>query len=172
MRRRWWCFGQSPARPLDNRSVANLQMSNPLAVNNNTIISLHPPHYLFHPILMPRRKRARSETCATPESSSPGPAKRRAVCSSPPPPPPQRTPSPSLPLTQGNLQALEDSQKSSDPDSFPINADQPLRPAMSRPPSPTRPNNNLDTSLKLAAYQILVDYDRELPLALKEHVSV
>ncbi|KAF1347372.1 hypothetical protein EJ07DRAFT_142720 [Lizonia empirigonia] len=42
---------------------------------------------------------------------------------------------------------------------------------MSRPLSPTRPNNNLDTSLKLAAYQILVDYGRELPQALKEHVS-
>jgi hypothetical protein len=42
---------------------------------------------------------------------------------------------------------------------------------MSRPPSPTRPNNNLDTSLKLAAYQIFVDYGRELPPALKEHVS-
>lgn len=42
---------------------------------------------------------------------------------------------------------------------------------MSRPPSPTRPNINLDTSLKLAAYHIFVDYGRELPLALKEHVS-
>ena len=42
---------------------------------------------------------------------------------------------------------------------------------MSRPPSPTRPNNNLDTSLKLAAYQIFVDYGLELPRALKEHVS-
>jgi hypothetical protein len=42
---------------------------------------------------------------------------------------------------------------------------------MSRPSSPTRPNNNLDTSLKLAAYQIFVDYGRELPLPLKEHVS-
>jgi hypothetical protein len=43
--------------------------------------------------------------------------------------------------------------------------------AMSRPPSPTRPNNNLDTSLKLAAYHIFVDYGRDLPSPLKEHVS-
>ncbi|KAF1828824.1 hypothetical protein BDW02DRAFT_603086 [Decorospora gaudefroyi] len=113
---------------------------------------------------MPSRKRARSETCATPELSSSGPAKRRAVRSSSPPPQPQQTLSPSLPLTQRNLQAFEDSQtSSSNQDCFPINADQPLPLAMSRPLSPTRPNNNLDTSLKLAAYEILVDYGRELP---------
>ncbi|KAF1948946.1 hypothetical protein CC80DRAFT_529721 [Byssothecium circinans] len=117
---------------------------------------------------MPPRKRARSETCATPppELPSPGPAKRRAVCSSPPPPQPEHTtPHPVLPLTQENLQALEDSQQSSPGSPGPLN------PAMSRLPSPTRPNNNLDTSLKLAAYHIFVDYGRELPPALKEHVS-
>ncbi|KAF1998830.1 hypothetical protein P154DRAFT_564388 [Amniculicola lignicola CBS 123094] len=114
------------------------------------------------------RKRARSETCAAPGSASLRLTKRRAVCSSPPSPQPQHTLKPSLPLTQQNLQALEDSQKSP---SDPINTDHTLRPAMSRPSSPTRPNNNLDTSLKLAAYQILVDYGHELPLALKEHVS-
>jgi hypothetical protein len=42
---------------------------------------------------------------------------------------------------------------------------------MSRPPSPTRPNNNLDTGLKLAAYHIFVDCGRDLPPPLKEHVS-
>jgi hypothetical protein len=116
---------------------------------------------------MSSRKRARSETCATPELSFSGPVKRRAVCSSPP----RHSLSP-LPLTQRNLKALTDSLKSpSDPESSPVIANQRLGLAKSRPSSPTRPNNNLDTSLKLAAYQIFVDYGRELPLPLKEHVS-
>lgn len=120
------------------------------------------------------RKCARSEVCTTPELSLLGPTKRRAVCSSPPPPPPQpqRAARPSLPLTHENLQAFEKSQKSSSgPDFFSINADQPPRQAMSHPSSPRQPNNNLDTSLELAAYQLLVNDGRELPAALNEHVS-
>ncbi|KAL5420107.1 hypothetical protein PMIN04_006650 [Paraphaeosphaeria minitans] len=61
---------------------------------------------------MPSRKRPPSETCATSELSFLGSAKRRAIRSSPLPHF-QRSLKRSLPLTQRNLKALEDSQKSS-----------------------------------------------------------
>jgi hypothetical protein len=43
---------------------------------------------------------------------------------------------------------------------------------MSCPPSPTRLNNNFNSSLKLESYQILLDYGHNLPPVLKEHVSI
>jgi hypothetical protein len=104
---------------------------------------------------MSSRKRVRTEINAKPE----GPAKRRAVCSSPL----QRSLSPPLlSLTQKNLKALTESQKSpSDPESCPVIANQ----------TSCQPNDNLDTTLKLEAYKTFVDSNCPLPLPLAEHVK-
>jgi hypothetical protein len=89
-----------------------------------------------------------------------GACKASRSCSSPPAHP-RSSP---LPLMQQNLQALEDSQMSaSEADSAVSTANEGPYPAMRGPASPTRANNNLDTSLKLAAYRIFVEYGRELP---------
>lgn len=69
--------------------------------------------------------------------------------------------SPSLRLTQRNLQRLTDSLESQS-DSFP---------RISRPTSPTRSTNDLDIKLKLAVHQVFVDAGHRLPSALEEHVS-
>lgn len=157
-----------PAKPPSN--VPSRNSNPPAAVNNNTIPPFISPSLPSHVHSPTKNRTIRSLRDARNRHLQGHPASRSLLIAAASAS--QRTPRPSLPLHQGNIQTLEDSQNlSPDLDSFPINADQPLCPAISCPPSPTPPNNNLDTSLKEAAYKIFVNHGRELLSALNEHIS-